>query len=400
MSRPITRRTFAAAGALTAASAMRVAGANDRIRLGIVGAGGRGGNHITDITKLKDLNVTISGVCDVWRVNREKSAAIVARNFGAAPRTTTDYREMVQWNDIDAVVIATPDFSHPIILEAAVKAGKDAYVEKPFGTTFAEVKSAYLAVKRSDRVVQVGTQRRSDGNYMGAAKEVLSGALGKVTRVEFAMAVQAPRWKRKAESVDPNDVDWKVFQMGRIERGFDARLLREWQLFDGETTNGIPGLWMSHYIDLVAWYMNDPYPLGVVSNGGVYLWKDGRKTSDVFFSLLEYPTEFMVMFTMSLTNSAGIRDLWYGTRGLLDCEKWMISGEGSEMPDKIAAPAKIVPEVTNHHMHNFLECVRSRQKPRADVNAGFSHAVAGIMSSEALAKGRRMRFDTARLEIV
>jgi hypothetical protein len=103
---------------------------------------------------------------------------------------------------------------------------------------------------------------------------------------------------------------------------------------------------------------------------------------------------------MTLTNSAGVRTCWYGTRGTLDCEKWTISGEGSSMKDKIAAETKIEPVVTDSHMHNFLECLRSRQKPRADVQAGFSHAVAGIMSSTALAKGRRVRFDAAKLEIV
>lgn len=393
----ISRRSFAAS--LTAASYSRVLGANDQIRVGLVGAGGRGTDHLREVTRLKDLNVTIGAVCDVWKVNREKMAAAVEKSFGAKPRTTTDYRELVNWKDLDAVIIATPDFSHPMILKAAVEAGKDAYVEKPFGTTFPEVKAAYLAVKKSDRVVQVGTQRRSDGQFISAAKQVREGALGKVTHVEFSMAVQAPRWKRKPETVDPADVDWKMFQMGKIERGFDPRLLREWQLFP-ETTNGIPGLWMSHFIDLVPMFLDDPYPSGVVSNGGVYLWKDGRKTSDVFYTLLEYPKEFLVMFSMRLTNSAGIHDLWFGTRGVLDCEKWTLSGEGSELPDKVVGVNKIEPAVTNSHMHNFLECVRSRQKPRADVQAGFSHAVADIMSAEALTRGRRMRFDTERLEIV
>src|SRR5437763_3255148 len=235
---------------------------------------------------------------------------------------------------------------------------------------------------------------------MAAAQQVRAGALGKVTRIEFAMAVQAPRWTRPPETIDPADVDWKNFQLGRIQRSFDPRLLREWQLFSGETTNGIPGLWMSHYIDLVPWFTGDLYPAGAVSNGGVYLWKDGRRTSDVFYTLLDYPGEFMVMFTMSLTNAAGIRNVWYGTRGTLDCEKWVSSGEGSTAKDKISAASKIEPVAVSSHMHNFLECLRSRQQPRADVRAGFSHAVAGIMSATALAEGRRVRFDAAKLEIV
>ena len=103
---------------------------------------------------------------------------------------------------------------------------------------------------------------------------------------------------------------------------------------------------------------------------------------------------------MSLTNTAGTRNLWCGTLGTLDCEKWVASGEGSERKDRMAAPVKIQPETTDSHMHNFLECVRSRKTPRADVQAGFSHAVAGIMSARALAEGRRVRFDPQNLEIL
>ena len=394
----LTRRVFVAS---SAAAASRVLGANDRIQLGLIGTGGRGTDHIRDLIRRKDLNIAITATCDVYRANRERGAALVAQGFGVQPRTTTDYQELLSWKDVDAVVIATPDFGHPIILQAALAAGKDAYVEKPFATTFPEAKAAYQAARAAtQRVIAVGTQRRSDGHYIAAAQQVRDGALGKVTRVEFAMNFQAPRWKRPAESIDPADVDWKNFQLGRIQRPFDARLLREWQLFAGETTNGIPGLWMSHFIDLVPWFLGDPYPSGVVSNGGVYLWKDGRKTSDVFYTLLEYPSGFMVMFSMSLTNSAGIRDAWYGTRGTLDCQKWQMSGEGSARKDKLAAPVKIEPVTASSHMHNFLECLRSRQTPRADVQAGFSHAVAGIMSATALAESRRVRFDPAKLELI
>jgi predicted dehydrogenase len=292
----ITRRAFVAS---SAAAASRVLGANDRIRLGLIGTGDRGTAHIRDLIKLRDLTIDIAATCDVYRPNREKGVALIEKSFGAKPRTTTDYRELLSAKDIDAVIIATPDFGHPILLQAAIAAGKDAYVEKPFATTFADGKAAFLAARASRQIVAVGTQRRSDGHFMSAAQQVRDGVLGKITRIEFAMAVHAPRWKRLPETVDPADVDWKMFQLGRIGRSFDPRLLREWQLFSGETTNGIPGLWMSHYIDLVPWFTGDPYPNGAVSSGGVYLWKDGRKTSDVFYTLLDYPGEFIVMFTMS-----------------------------------------------------------------------------------------------------
>jgi predicted dehydrogenase len=285
------------------------------------------------------------------------------------------------------------------MLKAAVEAGKDAYVEKPFGVTFDDSKAAYLAVKRSRQVVQVGTQRRSDGHFMAAAKIMHSGILGKVARIEIAMNAQGQRWKRASENVNPADVDWDAFRMGRIDRPFDQSLLREWQLHK-ETTNGIPGLWMCHFIDLVPWFMDDPYPASAVSNGGIYLWKDGRDHTDVFYTLLDYPKGFLVDFSMTLITNAGIQDCWYGTKGYLDCEKWIVSGEGSTLPDRVSTDVKIQPEVTNSHMHNFLECVRSRGIPRADVQAGFSHAVAGIMSAEAYTRARKVRFDPVKLELL
>ncbi len=394
----LSRRAFL--GTAAGASLARAAGANDRIHLGVIGAGGRALDHLRELTRLKDLNFAITAMCDVYRPNRERAAAFAEQSWGSAPRTTTDYRELLGWNDVDAVIIATPDFAHPMMLIAALEARKDVFVEKPFAVNFADAKAAYLAAKKSPQVVAVGTQRRSSGHFMFAARQVREGALGKITRVEFAMNVYGPRWKRPPENIAPSDVDWKMFQMGRMDRPFDPSLLREWQLHAPLTTNGIPGLWMSHFIDLVPWFTGDPYPAGAVSSGGVYLWKDGRSTTDVFYTLLDYPSEFVVLFTMSLTNSAGIRTVWYGTRGTLDCERWIMSGEGSSAKDKIPGEVRIEPDPTSSHLQNFLECVRSRKAPRADAQAGFSHAVAGIMAAEALAKGRRMRFDSARLEIL
>jgi predicted dehydrogenase len=395
----LTRRSFVGAAAAST-TVLRSLGANDKINVGLVGVGNRGSAHLRDLTALKDLNISIAGICDVYRVNREKAAAAVEAGFGSKPKTTTDYREMLSWKDIDAIVIATPDFTHPIILKAAVEAGKDAYIEKPFAVNFADAKAAYFAVKKSKQIVQAGTQRRSDPYLMAACKQVRAGKLGQLTRVEFGVNFQEPRWKRPKETVDPADVDWKMFQMGRLDQGFDQHLFREWQLCAGETTNGIPGLWMSHYIDQVPWFTEDPYPSSAVTAGGVYLWKDGRKTSDVLYTLLEYPKGFLVSFEMTLTNGAGDRNTWYGTLGTLDCETHSMSGKGSKMKGKIKEEIQLQPETTDTHMHNFLECIRSRQTPRADVQAGFSHAVADIMTAEALAKGRTMRFDPVKLEIV
>jgi len=393
---PATRRVFLMT---TAAGALAQPGANDRIRLGLIGCGGRGRDLLKMVASSGE-NAAITAVCDVWRVNREAVAAEVQKIFGAPPFQTTRYQEILARRDIDAVLIATPDFTHPKILADAVEAGKDAYVEKPFATTFEEARMAYDAVKRTGRVVQVGTQRRSEAKFIAAAAAIQKGVIGKVTRVSMEYHFYEPRWRRDYHMVKAEDVDWEAFRFGgRIQGGFDPRKLREWQLFR-DTTNGIPGLWMTHLIDLAAWYLNDPYPKGAMAMGGVYLWKDGRQTSDVFQAMLEY-TDCLVTFAMSLTNSAGGRNLWFGTRGVLDAEANRVSGEGSNDPDRILQPYTLpLPPDVESHMTNFLRCVRTRATPRASVEAGYAHAVATCMAAVSLQTGRRIGYDPAKRELV
>src|SRR5215471_15235975 len=394
-----TRRNFLAAAAVTAGAARAwQSSPSDRIRLGQIGCGGRSRDHLMELTRSRE-NAAIVAVCDVWKMNREASAAAMERTFGAAPRQTSRYQELLAMKDIDAVLIATPDMMHPRILADAVAAGKDVYVEKPFAVDFADAKMAWQAVKRAKQVVQVGTQRRSDPQFLGAARAIHSGVIGKVSRVEMAVNFQEQRWRKPLGGVRKEDVDWEAFQFGgRITGPFNARKLREWQLFR-ETTNGIAGLWMCHLIDLAPWYLKEPYPKSAMAMGGVYRWKDGRETADVFQSTVEY-NECLVNFAMSLTNGAGNRNVWYGTKGTMDLDNLTITGDGSRDPDRVKMPIAIERTPVESHMTNFLRCVRTRETPRASLDNGFQHAVAGCMAGVALESGRRVRFDAAKLELV
>ena len=153
-----SRRAFLGAAV---SSTLAASPANERLSLGLIGAGGRGSALLRDIEQCLDLNIAVTAVCDIYRPNLEKAAAAVEKTWKTRPFTTVDFREVLGRRDVDAVVIATPDFGHSRILQEAVEAGKDAYCEKPMGVVFEEAKAAYLAVKKSRQVVQVGTQRRS-----------------------------------------------------------------------------------------------------------------------------------------------------------------------------------------------------------------------------------------------
>lgn len=370
---------------------------SDRIRIGLIGAGGRGRYLMGELAKSQESNFAITAVCDVHRPTLQAAAAAIGKQYGAPPKTSTRYQDILANKDIDAVILAAPDHTHARMLKEAVEAGKDVYCEKPMGTNLAEARAAFLAVKRSRQVVQIGTQRRSEGPYVEAARLFREGIIGKVTRVDLQVHFQEPRWRRDFHMVQPADIDWEAFDFGRDLGPFDARKWREWQLFS-PLSNGIPGLWMSHLIDLAHWFLDDPYPRSVVASGGVFLWKDGRQTSDVFHALLDYPKDFLVSFAMSLTNSAGNRNLWFGEKGIFDGDRLVFLPEGSRNPDRLAEPRKIEPSRLNSHTDNWLQCLRSRQTPRADIQAGFSHAVAGTMAAAALETGRRITFDPGKLE--
>jgi len=380
----MTSRRFFLGGMAAAGASAAPRGklsANDTIQIGLIGAGSRGRHLLGELAKCQSENAKVVAVCDVHLPTMKAMAP-------SAPKRTTDYREVLAMKEVDAVIISAPDFTHSTILTDAVRAGKDAYSEKPFGIDLSEARRAYLTVKQSDRVVQIGTQRRSEPGLIAAAKLIREGAIGKVTRVDMEVNFYEARWRRDHSKIRSEDVDWPSYKMGRFEREFDARRFREWQLFR-ESSNGIAGLWMCHYIDLVPWFLDVPYPKSVTASGGVFLWKDGRETEDVFQALVHYPNDCLARFAMSLTNASGTRNMWFGDKGTLDGDKLRV------MPGDRA----ITPEPVESHMANFLRCVRSRETPRASVEAGFRHAVAGCMAAEALHSGRVVRFDAERLEM-
>jgi len=380
--------------------AVKALGANDRLRIALIGAGDRGTALMRDVHAFaKANNAAVAAVCDVWRVNRERAAAEAEKRFGGPIATTSRFEDCLAMPDIDAAIIATPDFGHAPILKAAVEAGKDAYVEKPLTYELAEARAACEAVRRTGRIVQVGTQRRSDGLHIAAAEIVRGGVLGPITRVSVGMHFnQGPRWLRPCDDCKPEDVDWEAYLFNRPARPFDSKLLRRWHLYR-ELTNGIAGLWMSHFVDANVMLMDDPFPSHAVAAGGVFHWKEDRQTSDTFHALLAYPKGFIFSFAMDLANGAGTHFRLHGYNGALDMETGTLSGAGGAGAKAIKGETKIEPRGGTHHMKNFLECVFSRRKPNADIEAGWSHAVACVMTARALWTGRRQVFDQAAAEI-
>jgi predicted dehydrogenase len=214
----------------TALSYGNIIGANDRISLGHIGNGSRGGDLDEIASMLKSSHhVEMTAVCDLWKVNREKAAATNAGYYGRAPRAVQHLEDLLAMKDIDGVLISTPEHSHSPILKLAVEAGKDVYVEKPMGNVLSEAKAARDTVVQSKSIVQVGTQHRSEPYQLAAQKIARSGALGDVSKVEVVWNYHGPRWRGRPEvkQIHEQDTDWSKWLMTKPARPFDPQMYFE-----------------------------------------------------------------------------------------------------------------------------------------------------------------------------
>lgn len=379
-------------------------GANDMLRVGIVGPGGRGTSLMKDFFHAApSYNARITAVCDIWNKRREAAAARVKEVHGAEPRVYRRIEELLADKNIDAVIIATADHQHAQMLKMSVEAGKDVYVEKPMANDLHEANAVLAAVKKSGRMVQNGTQRRSYPKYRQAEKLMKQGVLGDVVKVDLNVNFYSPyRWAHKPEQlaeVKEADTDWKAFLSGKPDRPFDPRIYRSFRLFR-EFSSGIIDQWMTHLIDVVHFLTGHPYPNSAVAHGGIYTYRDYRDNPDNIQVVLEYgqgDKKFLVTYATCLTNGAGNCVRVMGTRGTLEAEEvWKLSGEGSKTADRIQTVQEIGEAPgTLDHMSNWLDCVRRRDSHSlyAPVEAGYGHSIACILTADALWSGRRMVFD-------
>jgi predicted dehydrogenase len=402
----------------TALSYGKTLGANDRISLCHVGNGSRGEDLDWIIAQLaKSKNVEMTGVCDLWRLNREKAVAANQTYHGRAPRAFSHIEDVLATDDIDAVILSTPDHSHSILLKMAVGAGKDAYVEKPMGNVLEEAKAARDTVKQQNRIVQVGTQHRSEPHPRAAHDLVQTGVLGDVSKVEIVWNYHGPRWRGRpqAKQIREEDTDWRKFLLNKPYRPFDPQIYCEFRLYK-EFSSGIPDQWMSHGIDLVHWFMDDSFPHSAVAHGGVFAWHDGRENADTFQGLLEYPKGFLVSYSTSFGNDAPSFTRYMGKKATL----FNIGGEGSPryqlveekgthednpdidksraskyvlLPSETQLPPMGIDDRSLEHMGNWFDCMRSRQQPHATVDNGFAHSVACIMVTNAYWSGKKQYWD-------
>jgi predicted dehydrogenase len=292
-------------------------------------------------------------------------------------------------------------------------------------------RAALKAIKASDRVVTIGSQRRSGANYQAANDFIRSGKFGPITMVELTWNVNQPgRWRRPAllSQLKQEDTDWKRFLMNRPNDSFDPRKYLEYRLF-WPYSSGLPGQWMSHQIDTVHWFSGYTHPRSVVANGGIYMWKDGRKNWDTITAVFDYgpaddlSTGFQVTFASRMHNGdEKPAEIYYSNGGELNLNTNMVSPNGG-LTKRFAEDMQMQPnllkeqtlsateaviasantggdKLTSAHVRNWMECVRSRKQTNAPVEAGYSHSIATIMTNAAAHTGAKVTFDEKTQEVM
>ncbi|MGI4750625.1 MAG: Gfo/Idh/MocA family protein [Janthinobacterium lividum] len=417
----------------SAKSYKRIIGANDRVRVGVVGFSDRHkSSHVPSfMNHYKELNFDLVAVSDIWNKRRETGAAFWKEKMGHDVIACRNNEEMYDKKMVDAVFVSTADFQHALHAIEAVKAGCDVYCEKPFAETMEDNRAALKAIKATDRIVQIGSQRRSGSNYQAAADFVKSGKFGPITMVELSWNVNQPgRWRRPAlvPLLKEEDTDWKRFLMNRPHDTFDPKKYLEFRLF-WPYSSGLPGQWMSHQIDTVHWFSGLQHPRSVVANGGIYAWKDGRKNWDTISAVFDYgpmndpANGFQVTFSSRMHNGdENPAEIYYSNGGELNLNTNKVSPTGgltkahaAEMgmqanllpeinlsnTEKVVASANTGGDVlTSNHIRNWMECVRSRKQPHAPVEAGYSHSIATIMTNAAVHTGQKATFDERTQEVM
>jgi len=386
MNPAVSRRGFM--GSMAAASAGRVLGANNRIRLAAIGIGWRGEYLMQRANAAGGIQwVAVCDAYDVKRDKAEKTAGMPVERYG-------DYRRVLDRKDIDGVLLATWDNTHCDIAVAALESGKDLFVEKPMTLHPMEGHRIVKAVRDHKRILQTGTQQRSHPHFAEAKEKFIdSGKIGKITMVRtYWNSNLAYRNQKPPAGMEtkPAGLDWDACQGKLPKRPWDPkRYFNHYVYWDYSTNAQMGGLFV-HMIDVVHWYCNVRQPLAADCFGGMFLGAEGRDTADNINAIVEYPNQLLVTFEASVTD--GIRRenedmVFMGTGGRLHIFRWGYRFYATEDNGKAEIKGGTSPDL---HVADWLECMRSRKKAACDEETGHYSAMACHICNIAYKEHRRV----------
>jgi predicted dehydrogenase len=398
-----TRRSFLINIAATAALSRSAAGANDRIRFALLGAGTRGSYLGTVFTDFSDAELV--AVCDVFQPTREQQAAKLGEKSGRTPDAVTDYRRVLERKDVDAVVIATPDHWHsPMVIEAS-QSGKDAYVEKPLSNSIEAGQKMRAAVREHKRVVQVGLQQRSWVHFQENAQRVQDGLLGKVYQAECIYQGNYTRPEGEP-TTPPPELDWNLFQGPAERRPYTAMRQRLWRAFY-DYSGGTLLDWGTHLTDVAHWYMNAREPLTCSASGqSIRVPLQPGQLPDTMAVTWKYP-QFVMTYSNCARQGLGFDsqgNYFLGEIGWLQVNRTGYrylpnprgprGGPVTQPFEPVSKNFQYVGGPADHaHVRNFLDCIKSRKDPVVDIDTGFYSTLPTMMGVLAIREGRMYSWD-------
>lgn len=400
---PITRRAFvqqtgqalAAGAALGAWPALAAEGANNKINLGFIGVGGRGFHHLRQFAGMSDVNIAAIADASEEKRNRAAKAAPGAKTF-------QDYRQLLELKEVDAVVISTPDHWHALPTILACQAGKDVYVEKPLGHNIREGRVMVQAARKYSRVVQLGTQQRSAKHWMEAVNRIKGGDLGKVSLVRawncWGLESIHADMGNPPDAETPPGLDYDQWLGPAPQRPFNPRHYDFYFYYFWDYSGGMVSAWGVHLLDIVVWAMG-PAVKAVSTIGGKFVFQDARETPDTAAVVFDCPG-YALTYEVRHGNGKppwgrmdhGIE--FYGTKACLWIDR---SGYTVFTEDERPVPHKVAGEDGDlPHKRNWLECLRSRQRPNSDVELGHLGSIPGHLANIAYRVGERILWDDER----
>jgi predicted dehydrogenase len=370
-----------------------VLGANDRVRVGMIGVGDRGNDLLGQVRSVH--GVELVAMADVYSRRRDEAKSKVP-----GIQTFDDHRRLLDRKDIDAVIVASPLHIHSRHFLDTLAAGKDLYSEKTMTWSIPEADKCLAAAKESKRVIQIGLQHQSSGAQTDARQWIKDGWVGKVTQVESWMSRNTPHGKGQWVRPVPSDctaqnVNWSAFLNGRPDRPFDPFKLINWRLF-WEFSGGNCAENMVHQIAWIMGALDLPLPSAAYMSGGVFSEKDGREVPDTIVVTLDFPNTVVTWQSSFSNKHYDMADRILGSDGTLEhhfeesLEYW---------PEKTNRPDGESKRGTGHnqnHMGNWIDCVRSRAMPNAPPEIGYRSAIAVHMSNLSYKNKRRITFEEAK----
>lgn len=415
----ITRRGFVGAVGVSAGSAALLGtgrdavAANDKLRLGIIGAGNRGVDVLN--TFLKHDEVDCVAVCDVDDHHAKHCAEVVQKKKGNTPTTARDYRAMLDNKEIDAVLIATPDHWHALPAIEAVLAGKDVYVEKPVAHNVAEGQAMIRAARKTNRVMAVGTQQRSSKHFQEAVETVRSGKLGKIFWVQTwnYENISPVGIGRPADTEPPAHVDYDRWLGPAPKVPFNPNRFHLLFRWFADYAGGMMSDWGVHLNDIVLWALDAKGPQAVTCSGGIFTSDDNRDTPDTMQVVYDFP-DCTLTYSMHKGNGLPLNEHQYGILFCGTDGSLMLDRSGFEIiPDKVVLPYGIKlaqgdrplrrielngrkvkgDEGQPAHIKNFLDCVKSRERPICDIEIAHRSTNTCHLGNIAYKLGRKLVWD-------